>query len=176
MNKKLLIFGGIAFGILLFILSFLIGNYAGKEKNVEMSADNLPIPNEDESFNHGDVIIEEEIVDTILVSEAAERVEKGMTYAEVVQIMGRLPDTVVTDEIRKELGELPNGYGEINFEWLNDKSGCLPITIIFDLSTVTVVDVGGGNACFPNAPTEVFGKPCSETNLCDVAINTRGKN
>jgi hypothetical protein len=91
------------------IVSFLIGNYLGKEKIAEISTDSLPISNDSELLDN-EVIVE---------------------------------------------------------------SGCLPITIIFDLSTVTVVDVGGGNACFPNAPTEVFGKPCSETNLCDVALNTR---
>lgn len=102
------------------------------------------------------------------ISEQAALLKIGMTYREVVALLGRMPETVVTDQIRQELGEPIQGHNLITFEWSNDNPDCQPVTAQFNPSGMTLTGWNEGKTCTgPSTFNEPFGKSCTEAvELC----------
>jgi hypothetical protein len=103
------------------------------------------------------------------ISRQASLLEIDMTYREVVARLGRVPDTVVNDQIREELGETTNDNNLITFEWKNDNPNCHPVSVDFDPSGMALTGVDQGRVCPGSGiTTKPFGKACDETTLCRV--------
>lgn len=103
------------------------------------------------------------------ISQQAAQLRSGMTYQEVFTLLGRMPDTVVNDQIRQELGEPIQGNNLITFEWKNDNTDCQPVTVQFNPSSMTATGWNEGRTCTGSSIfNEPFGKACSETTLCDL--------
>jgi len=104
---------------------------------------------------------------SIPISEKAAQLQTGMTYQAVISLLGRQPDTVVNDQIRQELGELPQGNDLIKFEWANDNPNCHPVSAQFNPLDMTLTGWDQGLTCTgPSLFNKPFGKPCAETQLC----------
>ncbi|AMA07853.1 hypothetical protein [Picosynechococcus sp. PCC 73109] len=107
---------------------------------------------------------------TLSISDKATSLSLGMTYEEVLELLGGQPDTVLNDDIRQEIGEPVQGFDLITFNWRNDKPNCSYISVDFDLIEKTVTGWNDGSFCMDDATlilTEPIGKSCSETNLCE---------
>ncbi len=103
------------------------------------------------------------------ISQKAAQLRMDMSYQEVFALLGRVPDTVVNDQIRQELGEPIQGHTLITFEWKNDNLNCQPVSVDFDSSKMTATGWNEGRVCTgPSIFNEPFGKSCSETALCKV--------
>lgn len=102
------------------------------------------------------------------ISQQATLLEVGMTYPEVVALLGRMPETVVTDRIRQELGEPRQGNNLVTFEWSNDNPDCQPVTAQFNPSGMTLTGWNEGKTCTgPSIFNQPFGKSCTEAvELC----------
>ena len=101
------------------------------------------------------------------LSTKASQLNIGMTYGQVVALLGRSPDTVVNDQIRADLGESVRGTELISFEWQNDNPDCQPVSVDFDPLAMTATGWNEGRTCTGSSIfNEPFGKPCSETTLC----------
>lgn len=103
----------------------------------------------------------------VSISQQATLLKMGMTYREVVAVLGRMPDTVVNDQIRQELGEPIQGNNLISFEWRNDNPDCQPVSAQFNPSGMTLKGWSEGRTCTGSSIfNEPFGKSCAETTLC----------
>jgi len=101
------------------------------------------------------------------LSQKAAQIQIGMSYNEVVELLGRRPDTFADDQIRQELGRPVSGVSLISFDWENDDTNCYPVSVEFDPETMTVTGWDEGKACFgPGPDNEPFGKPCDATLMC----------
>lgn len=101
------------------------------------------------------------------ISSRAASLKTGMSYPQVIGILGRMPDTVVNDQIRQELGEPAQGNDLITFEWRNDNPDCQPVTAQFNPSGMTLTGWNEGRTCTgASIFNEPFGKPCAESTLC----------
>lgn len=103
------------------------------------------------------------------ISQQAALLKMGITYREVVALLGRTPDTVVNDQIRQELGEPVQGNSLITFEWKNDNPDCQPVSAQFNPSGMTLTGWSEGRTCTGSSIfNEPFGKSCAETTLCEL--------
>jgi len=103
------------------------------------------------------------------LSRQASQLRIGMTYQEVVEVLGRRPDTVSDDQIRQELGRPVSGVSSIAFDWRNDNPDCYPISVEFDPKTMTAIGWDEGTGCHGSGPENApFGRPCSESPLCQL--------
>lgn len=103
------------------------------------------------------------------ISQQAALLTRGMTYREVVAVLGRMPDTVVNDQIRQELGEPVQGNNLITFEWKNDNPDCQPVSAEFNPSGMNLTGWSEGRSCTGSSIfNEPFGKSCVETTLCEI--------
>lgn len=120
-----------------------------------------------ESVQEQPIAQDPEVEESILISQRAAQLRIGMTYGEVIDLLGRMPDTVVNDQILQELGEPIYGNNLISFEWRNDNPNCGAVAVDFNSSTMTVTGWDQGKLCTgPSTFNEPFGKACSETTLC----------
>jgi len=105
----------------------------------------------------------------IPISQRAAKLQTGMSYRDVVALLGRMPDTVVNDQIRQELGELPQGHNLVTFEWKNDNPNCQPVSTQFNPLDMTLTGWNQGITCTGSGIlNDPFGKPCAETTLCKI--------
>ena len=113
--------------------------------------------------------VEEPTKQSLPIAQQAAQLKMGMTYREVVTLLGRMPNTVLTDQIRQELGEPIQGHNLISFEWRNDNPACHPVSVQFDPSGMTATGWDEGKTC-PGSSifNEPFGKDCAETTLCKL--------
>jgi hypothetical protein len=112
---------------------------------------------------------EQASVPKLSLSQKAAQLKNGMTYKEVVALLGRTPDTVVNDQIRRDLGEPVQGVDLVTFDWKNDDSACQPVSVSFAPSGMTTTGWNEGRTCTGSSIfNEPFGKPCAETTLCKL--------
>jgi hypothetical protein len=152
----------------------LVVYFAQLRKSIEYQSEYNQSNNDESTINESRQSNEpqqsnESISQGLHISEKAAQLRMGMTYQEVVALLGRIPDTVVNDQIRQELGEPIQANNLLTFEWKNDNPNCYPVSVAFNPSGMTVTGWDEGRACIgPSIFNEPFGKPCSETTLCQI--------
>ncbi|MEA5581720.1 hypothetical protein VB620_10260 [Nodularia harveyana UHCC-0300] len=105
------------------------------------------------------------------LSKSAQLMRIGMSYKEVITLLKRNPDSVVTDAIRRELGEPESGYPNlITFEWDNTEN-CHPVSVDFEVKNDNLIVTGWdeGRVCTGKSIfNKPFGKPCKDNLLCKI--------
>ncbi|MGP1383978.1 MAG: hypothetical protein ACTS2F_10495 [Thainema sp.] len=103
------------------------------------------------------------------MTELAQRVQSGMTFSEVISLLGE-PDSVLNDEIREAIGELPTGDDLYAFYWKNDKLDCFPVVVTFSSITGLATGKDEGRYCESGLRgtefLEPLGEPCEGNSLC----------
>jgi hypothetical protein len=142
-------------------ISFIRLNQSVQERQISQD------PEVEETIQEQQISQAPELEETILISQRAAQLRMGMTYREVIDLFGRMPDTVVNDQIRQELGEPVQGNNLVSFHWENDNPNCASVVVQFNPSNMTVTGWDEGRLCTgPSIFNEPFGKSCNETTLC----------
>ena len=106
----------------------------------------------------------------LTTSAQATRIRTGMSFQDVVQILGRQPDTIINDEIRQEIGEDPLGVDFYSFQWKNEKSDCFPIVVNFSPISHTVSGLDEGRNCHEGIQeaglADPIGRSCKNSSNC----------
>lgn len=102
------------------------------------------------------------------IAQKASQLQMGMSYREVVELLGRMPSTVHNDEILRDLGEPVYGHNLTTFEWKNDDPACHPVSVQFNSSGMTTGWSEGKSCPGPSIFNEPLGKDCAETTLCKL--------
>lgn len=101
------------------------------------------------------------------LSKKAALLQIGMTFDEVIELLGRRPDTYADDAIRQEFGRPVSGVSLISFDWANDDPDCYPISVEFDPEAMTVTGWDEGTACLgASSNNRPFGRPCAGAEVC----------
>ena len=104
----------------------------------------------------------------VTIAQKASQLQMGMTYQEVVELLGRMPSTVHNDEILRELGEPVTGDNLTTFEWKNDDPACYSVAVDFNSSGMTTGWNEGVSCPGASIFNEPLGKDCAETTLCKL--------
>jgi hypothetical protein len=106
----------------------------------------------------------------LTTSDQASRIRTGMSFQDVVQILGRKPDTILNDVVREEMGEYPLGLDLYSLYWKNDAFDCSPIAVSFSSLSHQVTGIDEGRVCmqgFQNMGlSDPIGQSCKNNPDC----------
>lgn len=99
------------------------------------------------------------------LSKKASQLKSGMSYQQVVALLGRVPDTIYSDKVREEMGEPIQGNDLITLYWRNDGLNYPPVAVQFEPPDMTVSgwDEGKGWHVEGSVFTQPEGKPFLES-------------
>ncbi|MBD1913490.1 MULTISPECIES: hypothetical protein [unclassified Leptolyngbya] len=141
--------------------------YATAQQKAEEYEKNLAYARRNSGFVAASPKEEQSPEDASDLSKKAALLQIGMTYDDVIELLGRRPDTYADDAIRQELGRPVSGVSLLSFDWTNDDPDCYPISVEFDPETMTVTGWDEGTACFgASGNNRPFGKPCAGAEVC----------